>query len=152
MARFFRRGVSAVKWAPVVAGASPTRAEINAGTNLTSDLAGINGFKISNSPISTPDLSTTFTTQMDGPDETDASSITFYDQDNATTIRTALAKGSAGYLLLFPYGDSVGKRVEVWGAKSTGVNDEWSLDANAARFEVGFAITRLPAQNGTTPA
>lgn len=152
MARFFRRGVSAMKWCPTVAGTSPTRAEITAGTDLTPDFAAIGGFKISNAPITTPDLSTTFDTQIDGPDSVDASTITFYDQDNATTIRTALAKGNSGALVLFPYGDVVGKRCEVWRSKSTGVNDEWSLDATAAKFEVGFAVTAKPAQAGTTPA
>jgi hypothetical protein len=141
-----------MKWAPAVAGASPTRAEITAGTILTTDINTIGGFKLKNSPITTPDLSTTFDTQIDGPDSVDTSTLNFYDQDNSSTIRTALAKGTAGFLLLFPYGDIVGKRVEKWACKSTGVNDEWTLDATAAKFEVGFAVTSVPVQNGTTPA
>ncbi len=152
MARFYRRGISEMKWLPAVAGASPTRPEITAGTILTTDVNTINGFKAKNNPITTPDLSTTFDTQIDGNDSVDDSSLVFYDRDNAATIRTALAKGTAGFVALFPYGDSVGKRCEVWPAKSTGVNDEWTLDATAAKFEVGFAITSRPTQNGTTPA
>lgn len=152
MARYFRRGVAAMKWLPTVAGASPTRPEITAGTDLTGAIAAIAGFKMANAPIATPDLLTTFDTQIDGPDTVDASSITFYDDDASTTIRTALAKGNAGYVVLFPQGDASGKRCEVWRAKSLGVNDEWTLDATAAKYEVGFAITLKPAQAATTPA
>ena len=152
MARFFRRGVSAVKFVPACAGTSPTRAEINAGTDLSAQVAGIGGFALNNSPIATPDLATAFDSQIDGPDTTDNSTLNFYDDNAAATIRTALAKGTAGFVLLFPYGDVPTKRVEKWPAKSTGVNDQWGLDATAAQFQVGFAVTAVPAQNGVTPA
>lgn len=152
MARFFRRGVSAVKFAPAVAGTSPTRAEINAGTNLSAQVAGIGGFALNNSPIATPDLATSFDSQIDGPDTTDNSSLNFYDDDASATIRTSQAKGTAGFILLFPYGDVPGKRCETWAVKSTGVNDQWGLDATAAQFQVGYAITAKPSQNGVTPA
>jgi hypothetical protein len=152
MARFFRRGVSAVKFAPAVAGTSPTRAEITAGTDLSAQVAGISGFALNNAPIATPDLATAFDSQIDGPDTTDNSSLNFYDDNAAATIRTSQAKGTAGFILLFPYGDAVGKRVEKWPVKSTGVNDQWGLDATAAQFQVGYAVTAVPVQNGVTPA
>lgn len=151
MARFFRRGVSAVKFAPAVAGASPTRAEINAGTDLTASVAGINGFKYSNNPIEVPDLGSGFNGQIVGPDSADGSSLVFYDDNASSTIRTALAKGVTGYILLFPYGDVATKRCEVWPVTSTGVNDDWTTDAQAAQFEVGFAVTSKPNQSATTP-
>lgn len=152
MARFFRRGVSKIKFLPSVAGSSPTRPEITAGTDLSASVAAIGGFQLSNAPIATPDLATSFDSQIDGPDTTDASTLTFYDDDTTATIRTALAKGTAGYIVLFPYGDVATKRCEVWPVKSTGVNDQWSLDANAAQFQVGFAVTAKPNQAGVTPA
>jgi len=151
MARFFRRGISAVKFAPAVAGTSPTRAEITAGTDLSAQVSGIGGFALNNSPIATPDLATSFDSQIDGPDTTDNSSLNFYDDDASATIRTSQAKGTAGFILLFPYGDTVGKRVEKWPVKSTGVNDQWGLDATAAQFQVGYAVTAKPSQNGVTP-
>lgn len=152
MARFFRRGVSKVKFLPSVAGSSPTRAEITAGVDLSPAVAGINGFQFSNSPITTPDLATNFDSQIVGPDAAGDSSLNFYDDDTATAVRTALSKGTAGFLILFPYGDVPTKRCEKWPVTSTGVNDEWSLDATAAQFQVGFAVTDRPNQSGTTPA
>lgn len=151
MARFFRRGTSKVKFLPSVAGSSPTRPEITAGTDLSASVASISGFQLNNNPITTPDLNTNFDSQIDGPDGAGDSSLTFYDDNASSTIRTALAKGTAGYIVLFPYGDVATKRLEVWPVKSTGVNDEWTTDAQAAQFQVGFAVTAVPNQNGTTP-
>lgn len=152
MARYFRRGVSKVKWAPAVAGSSPTRPEITAGVDLSPSIAAINGFQFSNAPIATPDLSDNFDKQITGPDTAGDSSFDFYDDDASSTVRTTLAKGTAGYVLLFPYGDVVTKRVEVWAVTSLGVNDAWSMDATAAQFNVQFAITARPNQAGVTPA
>lgn len=160
MAKFFRRGVSRLSFLPAVAAytdasgsgaGSPTRAEINAGTALSGSLSEIAGFQLSNSPIPIPDLLTTFTGQINGEDTVDASVLTFYDDDASSTIRTALAKATNGFIVLFPYGDVQSKRCEVWPIRSTGVNDEWTTGNDPARFAVGCAVTRVPNQAGTVP-
>jgi hypothetical protein len=152
MARFFRRGVSKVRWLPAQAGTSPTRPEITAGVDLSVAIAAINGFQFTNAPIATPDLSDNFDSQITGPDQAGDSSFDLYDDDTISTIRTALAKGTAGIALLMPYGDVPTKRCESWYATSLGVNDAWSMDATAAQFNVQFAITRRPTQAGVIPA
>jgi hypothetical protein len=80
-----------------------------------------------------------------------ASTLTFLDDDASSTIRAALAKGTAGFILLEPYGDVATKRCEVWPVKTTGVNDQWTVGNDPAHFVVGFAITNVPSQNGTIP-
>lgn len=152
MARFFRRGVSKARFCPAVAGTSPTRAELNAGTDLSASIAGMTGFTFENSPITTPDLGSDFDSQINGPDSAGASALNFYDDDTATAVRTSQAKGTTGYIVLMPYGDVATKRCEVWPVKSTGVNDQWGLDASAAQFQVGYAVTGKPNQSGVIPA
>lgn len=161
MPKFFRRGISHIKFAPAVVAytdvtgvgaGSPTRAEITAGQVITGSLSEIAGFGLNNSPIAVPDLLTTFTGQINGEDTTDTSTLTLYDDDTATAIRTALAKGTNGFMLLFPYGDVPTKRCEVWPVRSTGINDEWTTGNDAARTVVTFAITRIPNMAGVTPA
>lgn len=153
MARFFRRGVSKVRFVPVVASlAAPSRPEIAAGTDLSPYIADINGFQLSNSPISVPDLASTFTSQIDGEDTVSDSSFTFNDDDAVVTLRTALAKGTAGYLILFPYGDVPTKRCEVWPVKVTGYNDSWSTGNDPAQAMVSFAVTSVPRQTAVVPA
>jgi hypothetical protein len=158
MARFFRRGITKVKFLPTIAAVSggivgaPTRAEITAGTDVSPDVAELTGFQLSNSPIPTPNLNDAFTPQISGEDTVSDSSITFYDQDNATTIRTALAKGTSGYLVIFPYGDIATKRCQIYPVKTTGVNDEFSVGNDPARFVVGMAVTGVPNLTAVTPA
>lgn len=151
MARFFRRGKSLIKFLPAVAGTSPTAPEFTAGTDLSPQIAAIGGFALQNNPIETPDLATSFTSQINGPDSTDASTLTFYDDDASSTIRNLLAKGVVGVIVLEPYGHVSSKRCEVWRVTSTGVNDQWTLDATAGQFIVGLAVNSVPTQNGTIP-
>jgi hypothetical protein len=152
MARYFRRGKSTVKFVPAIANkAAPSTPELTAGTDLTPSLADIGGFGFNNSPIATPDFASTFTTSIPGEDTTDDSTLTFYDDDTATTIRTALAKGVTGFIVRMPYGQVTAKRAEVFPVTSTGVNDEWSAGNDAARFSVGFAITGVPVLTAVLP-
>lgn len=152
MARFFRRGVSKVYFLPAVANkAAPTAPEIAAGTDLTGSVADIGGFTYTNSPIDTPDMASTYTTTIPGEDTTDTPSLTFYDDNASTAIRTALAKGVTGYLLRVPYGTGTGKRGEVWPVTSTGVNDEWSAGNDPARFQAQFAVTAVPTLAAVLP-
>jgi hypothetical protein len=152
MAKFFRRGVSLVRFLPAVANpAAPSGAEISAGTVLTAAISAISGFQLSNSPIPVPDLATVFTAQINGEDTVADSTLTLNDDDTTTAIRTALAKGTSGFILLQPYGAAAGKRCEVWPVKVTGYNDEWSVDNTNAKSVVGFAITGVPTQNAVNP-
>lgn len=152
MARYFRRGKSKLRYLPAVANAAaPTTPEITAGTDLTISVADVNGFGYNNSPIATPDLNSTFTSSIPGEDTTDDSTITFYDDDTSTTLRTLLAKGVSGYIARMPYGQVTAKRVEVWPITSTGVNDVWTVGNDAAQFVVGFAVTATPTLTGVLP-
>jgi hypothetical protein len=153
MGRFFRRGVSKIVFVPTIADTdAPTRIELTAGTKLSPQIGDIGGLQFTNSPIATPDLESTFTTTIPGEDTSDNPSLTFYDDDAAAVIRTALAKGTKGHLVLLPYGDVAAKRAEVWPVESTGVNDEWSTGNDPARFTVQFGVTGVPEQDAVVPA
>ena len=152
--RYFRRGVSKVFFLPAVATpTAPSRPEITAGPDLSVDLADMTGFQFENSPIQTPNLASSFTPQIDGEDTVPSSSLVFYDRNAADeTIRNVLAKGVKGFLGMFPYGDIPTERMEVWEISSAGVNDEWSMGNDAARFAVGVSILSPPEQDVAIPA
>jgi len=153
MSEFFRRGLSEIHFVPAVSNlTAPSRAEVTAGTDLSPAIAEIGGFNFKNSPIMTPKLSTTFTTQIPGEDTSDTSTVTFYDDDADDAMRAALVKGTEGFLVFFPYGDVAGTRAEVWPAISTGVSDQWTMTNEAAKFQVSFAITDAPEQDAVVPA
>lgn len=152
MSRYFRRGLSKIQFLPAVASLNaPTAPEIAAGIDLSPQVSDISGFEFSNSPIITPDLSTTFDTQIPGADTTSTSTLTFYDDSASSTIRTGLAKGTAGYILLQPYGSTTAKRSEVWPVITTGCNDHWVTGNEAAKFTASFAVTAPPHQAAVNP-
>jgi hypothetical protein len=151
--KFFRKGVSKIKFLPAVADpAAPTRAEITAGVDVSPQVAAINGFQLSNAPIAVPNLADVFTPQINGEDTVADSSLTFNDDDADTDVREAVAKGTVGRMLLMPYGDVPTKRCETWEVVSTGVNDEWTTDNAPARFMAGFAVLSVPEQEAVIPA
>lgn len=163
--RFFRRGLTKVRFLPTIVArevdadgdeivGSPSRAELTAGTDLSPEVADIAGWQLTNAPIATPNLNDKFTPQIEGEDTVSDSSLTFYDQKAADedTIRVALAKGGAGFIVVLPYGDVPTARCQVYAVTSTGVNDEFTVGNDAARFMVGFAITEVPNLNAVVPA
>lgn len=153
MARFNRRGKTKYRWATAIADmAAPTRAEITASVPITRDISEVRGFSVTASTIPTPDLDSKFTKSIEGEDTTEDSGFTFYDDDVDEAIRTALEKGTAGFILYLPYGDVPGKRMEVWKSTSTGVNDVVTAGNEPATFNVTFSINDVPKQNAVVPA
>lgn len=148
--KYFRAGVSKFYFLPSVAGSSPTAPEIAAGVNITQDLSDVNNVSVQANLVDTPDYLTAFVSKVAGNDTVGDPEFVYWDRDNSTTIRTALAKGTAGYLVLMPYGDVSGKRCEVYPVSSAGVNDQYNRDT-PAQFTVTFAVTAQPTQTATLP-
>ena len=75
-----------------------TRAEINAGTDLTAEIAEMSGFTVTSDSVDTPDLSNRFTAKIPGRITADDSSISFYASSTSADVRTVLPRDTAGYV------------------------------------------------------
>lgn len=151
--KFFRRGKSKVLFVPAVANpAAPTTVELAAGIDLSEQTAEISGWEFTGSRIPTPNLANNFTPQITGEDTVGDASITFYDDDANDDVRTALAKGTQGFIVFEPYGAGVGKRAETWTVQTQSVSDAYTVGNEAAKFAVGFAVTEVPEQEAVLPA
>jgi hypothetical protein len=146
-----RKGITKVRWAPTIASATlvPTTAEITAGTDLTPQVAEINGFSFANSPIDTPDMSSAFVGKIPGEDSTDNSDITFYEDKTTNPISTAQAKGNNGYVVIFPTGiagaaPAIGDKCDVWPAIIASNARMYTADNEAAKYKVTYALTAPP--------
>lgn len=151
MGRYHIRGKRKLHFLPAVAGLSPTRAEITAGTDLSPEVASMDDFNVTANLIDAPDLGNSFTSKVTGEDEIGTPTLNIYDNDTDTTLRTLLAKGEEGFLCLFLHGDIPGDIVQVYPVESSGFNDQHDLDA-VAQAEVVFAVTSPPNLNGVVPA
>lgn len=158
--RYFQRGTTRVHFVPAMAAIdAPTVAEITAGDDLSDDVADMSGWTFENSPIATPDLGSTFDKTIVGPDAAGDPTLTLYDDDAGSPYMASLAKGTAGYIVIAPYGltgvggaAAVGDEVEVWPVRSTGPNRMHGVGAEAARLSVRFAVTDEPDLTATVAA
>lgn len=152
--RFFHAGTAKVHFLPAIAAAdlTPTRAEINAGTDLTSEIADMSGWLISAGVITTPDLGSDFDNNIPGKVSVDTSTLTFYQDIGGADVRTTLPRGTNGFILVADGGDAAGKKADVFPVRVASIGKTRSVGEESARQTITFAITRKPAENVTLPA
>lgn len=155
MARFFIRINGQTTWAyvPAIANmAAPTAAEINAGVDLTGQIAEISGFNYKNEKIDTPDLADNFVSSIPGEDVVDDSALTFYLDNLSAALWTSQAPGTAGFMVINFFARAAGSKTRVWPSLSAGRNDVMTLDADAAKFMVDYTISSRPELDAVWPA
>lgn len=131
--------------------ATPTRAEINAGIDLTAEVESVSGFTLTGNTLDTPDLATGFVGQVPARVVAAASEIVFWASSTSADARTVFTRGTAGYVIFLPEGDIPTQKMEIWPAKVTSMFVDPSIE-DAAKVHVQFSITKIPAQNATIPA
>jgi hypothetical protein len=151
--RYLPVGQRKYNWLTAVANTSaPTRAEINAGIDLTGEIAAVNGFEILTPALDVTAFGDLFSVTVPGlPSVTDPCELIFYASSNSTDVRTLLRAGTAGFLLVLPEGDVSGQKCEVWPMTVRSMFiDQAGIDA-PAQIHVQFALTSAIAQNVTVP-
>ena len=149
--RYFRPGVTSIVWATSVSNqASPTRGEINAGTDLRNEVSAIDGWQVTSNFIDAPDLGSRFTQRIAGRIAADDSSITFYASSNSVDVRSLLVRDSQGYILMMDEGDVTGRKMDVFKVTIASAPKQRSID-DPSQIQVQFAITAVPSENVTIP-
>lgn len=139
-------------FAPAIASlSSPTRSEINAGTDLTGEVAEWAGFTTTSEKIDTPDLASPFVSSIPGSQTAEDSSITTYASTTGTALATLLPRNTSGYILLMDQGDTPTKTMDVYPVQVASLVKVRALDA-ATMLRIDLNITRAPAENVTIPA
>lgn len=156
MARFMRKGITRVYWVPTIASATlvPTTAEVTAGTRLDTQIAELNGFAFQNSPIKTPDMANTFVSSISGEDGSEDSNLVFYEDKTSNPIYTVLAKGTNGYVVIYPTGiagaaPAAGDKADVWPSQVASNARQYTAGNEAAQYQVTFAATATPGLDKT---
>lgn len=154
MARFIRRGVGKIRFAPTIANmATVTRAEITSSVDLSPDIAQVNGFMLEGSQVPTPDMGSDFDSSIPGIDSAADSSLTFYEDDTTNDIETLLPKGTEGFILLFRKGDiPTSPSLDVFPTKVGSRGSAWSAGNEPAQFTVSMFITAKPELDVVIPA
>jgi len=151
--RYLPAGVRKYNWLTAVASkTAPTRAEINAGTDLTPEIAAVNGFEIVAPVFDVTAFGDLFSVTVPGlPVASDPCEIVFYASSSSADVRTVLPAGTAGFLLFLPEGDVSGQKCEVWPVTVRSMFIDQSAIDVGGQIRVQFAVTSAPAQNVTIP-
>jgi len=148
--------VGTTKWVyvPTIANylVAITRAEINAGTDLSAEIADINGWTVTSNQIDTPDVNSRFRSKIPGPIEAEDSSLTIYADPSGTDVRQLLPRDASGYIVRMDGGDVAGRKCSIFPVKVASQNKLMGTDEEAGRIEIAFTVTRVPAEDLTIPA
>jgi hypothetical protein len=139
--RYFQPGTTKVIVIPSIASlsAGATRAEINAGTDVSGDVAAINGFTINSAQLDTPDLGKRFTSRIPARLTADDSSVTFYADVTGADIRAVLTRDQNTYLGIMDGGDVVGRKADYFSVVVSSVGKVRDME-DAPRLTVSFSI------------
>lgn len=151
--RYFDPEVTKVYFVPTIADKSaPTRLELNAGTDLSPEIADLSGWVIGGEDVATPDLGTRFTSNIPGREAADDSSLTLYADKEGVDVRATLPAGTNGYVVWLDGGDVAANKMDVYPIRVRSVGKMRNLQNEAAKIQVQFSITSKPASNVAVPA
>ena len=151
--RFINLSHTVVYWCASIADkTAPTRAELNAGTDLTGEIPddGVSGFAVAAGTVDAPDLKTGFVAQLAGRTTAPASQLTFYRSTNSTDIRSLLTRNLTGFIVVFPEGDIAGQLMDVFPVRVNSLPKSYK-GSDPAKLDVEFVITSLPSENVVIP-
>ncbi|GII88282.1 hypothetical protein Ssi03_62720 [Sphaerisporangium siamense] len=147
--------VAVNKWyfVPAISNKSaPTRLELNAGTDLTGEVADSSGWTTTGDTIEAPDGNSVFIAQVAGPVKADDSSLTIYADPTGNDARTLLPRGTTGFVVRLGGGDTAGRKMDVFPIRVKTVGKQYGGTATEpAKLEISFAITSTPAEDVTIP-
>lgn len=150
--RFFRPGITKCYWVVSIANINaPTRGELNAGADLSKDIADISGWMVTGQKIDTPDLNSRFVSNIPGLTSAGESSITFYQGETGLDVSGLMPRDAAGNVVWLDGGDVAGRKMDVFPVRILSVGKQRSMGAEAARLVIQYAVTSEPAENVTIP-
>lgn len=151
--RFFRPGTTKCYWVVSISNIlAPSRAELNAGSDPSKDIADIAGWMVSGQKIDTPDLNSSFVSNIPGLTSADESSITFYASETGVDVRALMPRNTSGHIVWMDGGDVAGRKMDVFPVRVLSVGKQRSMGAEAARITIQYAISSVPAEDVTIPA
>ncbi|HEX6516492.1 MAG TPA: hypothetical protein VF049_13045 [Nocardioidaceae bacterium] len=150
--RYFLPGTTKVIVVPTIANLAtgPTRAELDAGTDVSEEVATINGWRITSENVATPDLGKRFNKQVTGRLSADDSSITFWADLTGQDVRETLTLDLETHVVFLDGGDVPASPMDAYKVKVGSVGKVREIEG-AGRLDIQFSI-RDYAENLAVPA
>lgn len=150
--RYYPPGTREVYWVPAIANKNaPSRAELDAGTNLTGEISAMAGFSVASATVSVPDLANRFAPDIPGQITAQSSSITMYTSEDSQDVRQLMPRDTAGFVVVLWEGDTPGRLMDVFPVTVTSAPKDVTT-TNAGTIAIDFAVTSVPVENVVIPA
>jgi hypothetical protein len=152
--KFINAGVTTILFSPAIADVTaPTRAELDAGTDLTREVVGASGWQVSSANVTYNPLHTTFTPSIPGRTSVQDSSLTLPQDVVGADVRDILPRGTTGFIGIMHGGDVPGSPMDVWPVRVSSLGKTVSTEGTeVANIVVSFAIPEEPAESVAIPA
>lgn len=151
--RFSHRGETRIYAVGAIANkTAPTRAELNAGTDLTGSIVGAAGWEVTRNQEEDSDLGTKFAVQFPTDLTVADSSLTFRASRDGTDVRATLPRDTATNIVILHGGDVTGGKMDVYPMKVRTVSKPVEVTPGRAVVTVSFSPSAEPAENVTIPA
>lgn len=131
--------------------ASPTSAEITAGTDYTNAITARAGFDVTAAEVDNASYASVYGTTIPGVQSSSSSSWTMKADVLGADARTALTLNTAGYVVNALGGLGTGTKIEVWPVRISASNADTVARDALATITVMFAIPQPPVLNIATP-
>jgi hypothetical protein len=132
---------------------SPLRAELDAGIDLTAEIATATGWELTADNVAVPDGGSLFTSQVPGRINPGDAAIAFYASRDTADVRDVIERGDEKYVIHLHGGDVEGQKMDIWPVRVRSVSAPIDYAASsAAMINILFAITGVPAENVAIPA
>lgn len=150
--RFLDAGTSRIYWVQTIANTSaPTRIELNAGLDITGEVAEIEGFALDSELNNTTAFNAEVATSKPGSMRTTgAPRAVMYADQGGWDVRRIWSRGDAGHIVLLHGGDVTGNLMDVWPVTIAVVSKPFSM-TTAAFVVVQFAIHAQPVTDVGVP-
>lgn len=149
--RYFPPGVRKIYWVPAISNYNaPTRAELNAGTDLSAEIETMTGWSLQGSTVDVPDMGSRFTSQVPSRLTSAQNDMTVYMSQNSNDVRSLLPRDTNGYVVCLWEGDVTGQKMDVFPVRVVTQANDTVVD-DPGKTTISFAITKLPAIYITIP-
>lgn len=152
--RYFPPGTRQVYFVAAIANyLLPTRAELNAGTDLSAQVAagGVAGWSLAGATVDVPDMGSRFTSQVPARLTSPTNTIDIYLDSGSVDVRTLLPRDTTGFIVWMWEGDIVGNLMDIFPVRVI----TQAVDTNTedpGKVSIEFAISKIPAISVKIPA
>lgn len=152
--KYTSRGKTDVYWVETMVDyTAPTRAELDAGTNLKNLVTASEGWNVETARIPVQTLGSRETPTLPGEVTFTDSSLTMLMDEQGVDARSLLTDDTEGYIVWLYGGDVEGNKMSVFPVTVASQSPQISVDGSAPdTMMFSFAITSNPARNLAVPA